>query len=983
MQRDDSESEHDSVIAPIIRAVTHFVSRRPATILFLTFLAVVGSIGYTAFSLRFKTDRSDLIDPRADYQRRWLEYTREFGDAADMVVVVEADNAELIKKTLDDLGARMEAEPEHFMNVLYRVDTTTLRQKGLQYLSPAQLEDLLGRLEEFGPVLKGQWNLFNLKTLYQGLRFQVEQTAAAPAPAVAAEPLLQLAGGLSESLLRFTETREYNSPWQDFVTLNSTQREEASQVRYFLNEKGTFGFILSQPKVSSVGFNGANGAIDRVRKLMAETQVRFPETRLGLTGIPVLESDEMRSSQSAMFLASIISFTGVGLLLMIGFRGFRHPALAMTMLAAGMAWSFGFTTFAVGHLNILSVSFITILVGLGIDFAILFLSRYLEVRHDEGLELQPALEKTAVEVGPGILTASITTALAFFCALFTDFLGVAELGIIAGGGILLCALAAFVVLPALISVADRNVSPQKLPTPFQGRLLRAATARYPMLIVFMSLILIAGVGINGFRVKYDYNLLNLQADGVESVAVQQRIVSESDTRLLFAVSVADSPEQALELKKKFEALPNVHHVDEIASYLPTYPADQTQLLVQGIRVMLEKLPADAPVLREVEPDVIGKKLEDFDRTIGSLDSPAAHRVHATVDRLLNQLDKLPLERQIELLTEYQARMRYDLLRRLQALASAAHSEPVTTADLPAGMASRFMSSQGRWLLQIYPNEEIWDIGPLTQFVSAIRSVDPNVTGTPLQNFEASRQIRDSYETVALYALLATFLVLLIDCLNFRDTLLALVGPLAGVAVMAVITRWMGIDLSFRHLVIAYVLMNVGLVALLDFPGLRDAGLALLPPLAGAGLMMGVLGLIHVDLNPANLIVLPLIIGIGVDNGVHVMHDYRLQAGRIYRPSPSTINAIILTSSTTMVGFGSMLVADHRGLWSLGVVLTVGVGSCLYVALIMLPSILTLISNGQRRDQDSAAGDQSGPAKEAEPTKRRVELSVFYPPESAA
>ncbi|MEZ6145960.1 MAG: MMPL family transporter [Planctomycetaceae bacterium] len=153
---------------------------------------------------------------------------------------------------------------------------------------------------------------------------------------------------------------------------------------------------------------------------------------MSLTGIPVLESDEMRRSQSDMTIASVISFLGVGVLLFIGFRGFRHPLLAMLMLLVGIAWSLGYATLFVGHLNILSVSFSAILVGLGIDFAIHYLAKYLELRH-KGIELRPALLRTSWGVGTGIVTAAVTTALAFFCATFTSFLGVAELGIIAGG----------------------------------------------------------------------------------------------------------------------------------------------------------------------------------------------------------------------------------------------------------------------------------------------------------------------------------------------------------------------------------------------------------------------------------------------------------------------------------------------------------------------------------------------------------------------
>ena len=245
------------------------------------------------------------------------------------------------------------------------------------------------------------------------------------------------------------------------------------------------GFLKVVPTANQKDdFNGDSRAVDRIRELIGQVTEKHPDVKIGVTGIPVLENDEMRRSQSDMTLASVISFLGVGVLLFIGFRGFRHPLLGLVMLLVGMAWTFGYTTLVVGHLNILSVSFAVILIGLGIDFAIHYLARYLELRH-QGESLRPALRETSTSVGAGIVTAALTTALAFFCATFTQFLGVAELGIIAGGGILLCGVATFIVLPALISLSDQNVEPRKLPTPFDGHLLRGMTSRFPRLVMIL------------------------------------------------------------------------------------------------------------------------------------------------------------------------------------------------------------------------------------------------------------------------------------------------------------------------------------------------------------------------------------------------------------------------------------------------------------------------------------------------------------------
>jgi hopanoid biosynthesis associated RND transporter like protein HpnN len=919
MQSATSDSENLTPVIAVLRFLTRSGSRHPwTTLLLATVLSVACGI-YTWTSLEFKTKRADLIDPSADYHQRWINYTQQFGDVADMVVVVEGTDRVAIEQAVEDLGSRLESEPQHFQNVLYKVDFNGLRAKGLQYLSPQQLQMLISRLEEFGPVLQGRWSLFRLRSIFQGLRHQLvkvqEQTDAQTFP-VAAEPILQQTVLLSESVARFiANPRDYQSPWLDLMPAGASDRANVDRMQqfltggptYLLNKRGTMGFVKAQPVILQSNFNGADVAITRLRELITLVGHDHANVKLGVTGIPVLENDEMRDSQIEMTWASAISFLGTGLLLVMGFHGLRHPILGMVLLTVGTAWSFGFTTLAVGHLNILSLSFAAMLIGLGIDFAIVYLSHYIDLRH-QGHPLQAAVLETSSNVGAGIFTAGMLAAVAFFSAIFTDFIGVAELGLISGGGILLCLVATFWVLPALLAAFD-HMQPRELPTPFKGKRLKYFISQYPVTATVLSSIVILGLGYKALDVKYDFNLLNLQAKGLEAVELQDRVFEQSDGSILFAVSLADSPKQALELKKKIEALPTVHHVDELASVWPPHPEVETKLLLQAVQAELAQLPSELPQLSPVDPKTAGEQMQEMYAMLKTIRSRKAARAAASLDGLLDRLNEIPeAEQQAQLLTGFQAAIANDLLARMRFLASMANAEPVDVSDLPRGLASRFVSEKGQWLLQIYPKMQVWDIEPLSEFIKEIRRVDSDVTGTPLQTYEASRAIRRSYQQAAVYALFAVFIILLIDYRSVKQSLLAL-----------------------------------------------------LPPAAGLVMTFGVLVLMKVDLNPANLILLPLILGIGVDGGVHVVHDFRLQRRR-YRTSSSTINAIILTATTSMAGFGSLMVAKHRGLYSLGLVLTVGVTCCLFIALVMIPSILTLISRRQfatrRRDRDRADAERA-------------------------
>jgi predicted RND superfamily exporter protein len=252
----------------------------------------------------------------------------------------------------------------------------------------------------------------------------------------------------------------------------------------------------------------------------------------------------------------------------------------------------------------------------------------------------------------------------------------------------------------------------------------------------------------------------------------------------------------------------------------------------------------------------------------------------------DHLRRMPLSDCYAELSRYQQEMAGDLLSRLHILKSIANPDPPTLTDLPTSLVDRFVGQHGKHLLKIFGRGDIWDTKALGRFVHDVRKVDPHVTGNPLQAHEASLEMRKSYQEAAIYSLLVILAVLV-----------------------------------------------------LDFKSLRQALLAALPLGVGLLQMFGLLGLLEIPLNPANLIALPLILGIGVDYGVHIMHEYREQQGP-YRISPGTAVAVLVDALTTMVGFGSLMVASHQGLQSLGRVLTLGVTCCLGTSLIMLPALLT-------------------------------------------
>ncbi|MBM81534.1 MAG: hypothetical protein CMJ78_13215 [Planctomycetaceae bacterium] len=938
--------------------VTQAAARRPPASLAWSLAIATLCVVATISLIEFRTKRSDLIDPQADFHQRWLRYTQQFGEESEIIVVVEASERESTRDAIEDLAKRISEHPNSFRDTLYRIRFDGLKAKGLQTLELDDLAALTLKVEQLQPILNGQWESIQIQSLALMLNQQLAQLRSNNADARSIEAVVARTHQLIESLSRYQDDRSvFQPPWSVSIPKSRYDTEETDET-WLIDETGTFGFIQVFPVYEADDFQGATRSIRLLRELASDVEASQQGIKIGLTGIPVLEHDEMQRSQQDMIKASVTSTVGVAVLLLIGFRGFRHPLLAMIMLAIAMCWAFGYTTAVIGHLNILSVSFAVILIGLGIDFAIHYLTCYLQQRH-EGRQLLTALEDSSRSVGMGIVTAAVTTSLGFFCATMTTFLGVAELGIIAGGGVILCAIATFVVLPPLVVMADRNKEPTQLPTPFQGRWLRIVISQRPAMIALASTLfgaVLIAEAVRNDEPWYDANLLNLQADGVESVELQRRLFerAESDKNtgsILYAVSIADSIEDARDLQIQFEALPTVAKVQNLASRLPAEASPQQIALVQQIAEELTALDAnDRPNFQQTDPSIVGPALEDLFDQLKAIDTATAKQCSAMLDRFLDNFENMSLPQQVKFLDDYQNLTAANLIGSIQQLQSSANPAPISEEDLPSELRQRFVSDQGSWLLQVFPKNSIWDDGPLGEFVADVRSVDPNATGTPLQNYEASRQIRDSYGMAAIYALAVISIVLLIDFLEPKKAWLAVTLPFVAVAACLAYSHFQANPISQVVYVGSYAAMVIAVGAICDFRSVRDMLLTLMPPVAGGCLMFGVLVLLDAKLNPANLIVLPLVLGIGVDDGVHVLHDFRLQSEtkKPYRMSASTLNGIVLTSLTSMIGFGSMMVSAHRGLFSLGLVLVVGVGSCLFVSLVTLPAVLTLVDRVSRK-----------------------------------
>ena len=910
-QASENENKETSIFVRPLLAITRLSVHHPVQMLILAVVLAFFSLFFAYTDLGMKTSRLDLINQKSDFNKLWIDYIEDFGDEDDLVVVVEGESQEVITPVLDELSAKIRQFPDLFRAVLHEIDTTPLLRKGLHFVEkPSDMATILhfaeqgraivGTANVSGPSEGGHWEYLGAENYLGGL---CQKLTLAEKPVLSPEEKSELENG-------FRETAAFAASLADIVAPNPTygvsplapiQEMGTLQREYFIADGGRFGVVLlkiAEPKEGS--FTYGTRSIEKLRSIIHESHEAHPETEIGLTGLTVMENDEMRLAQSASTEASFLSLIGVAVIFIAAFGSFRHPLYAVFALLVGIAWTMGYIVLSVGHLNILSMSFGVILVGLGIDFGIHYVSRYLETRRAVPSP-DRALLKTGATVGPGVVIGALTTAAAFFMLGVSEFTGIAELGIVSGGGVLLCCASAVILIPAMIQLSDGARPKRPVPQPVDLHRWMRPIFRFPVLVILLCLaatVYFAG-GLGNLR--YDHNLLHMQPENLESVQLEKKLLQKWDKGAWFALSLADSPEELLERKKEFEKDPTLR-VDEIVSRFPRTSPDK-QAVIDRIRETLSHLPEQPGIVPIGDAASLGRRLGEtetlIERTGPELLEPESRReILGYLGSARQSLRQLTAEAYARRIGVFQQRLSGELLGRLHLIHLTASPEPPELADLPESLVSRYVGRKsGKFLMRVYSRHEIWDMDKLKDFIARVKAVDPNATGNPIQTYEASLQMQRSYRHASFFALLAIVPLLLFDFRSLKYTLLALVPMTFGVV-------W----------------------------------------------AFGLMGILDIPFNPANTIVVPLIFGIGIDDGVHIVHDMRQQKGR-YRITPSLAGSVILTSLTTIIGFGSLMIADHRGLQSLGRVLVLGVSACTFTSLIFMPALLTWLTRN-RPETDS-------------------------------
>ena len=894
----------DRLIGRPLRALVRIACARPVTTVLIAVVLAALSVVYALQYLTFATSMRALLPPGKSYVTRYTQYEREFGDLDSIAIVVDAPSLPEATLYANRLVRQLRTENVPLTRIAYRIDPKQFEGRGLLYLSKERLANIRDAIFDYQEFMEAFAAHPTLDQLAEGMSTQIANAFVANfidlgladgegAPiSSSVQDLVALIGS------RLERPGPYKSP---FGTLFAVPGADNPGAGYFLSEDQRLLFILAEPETQRGSFTGDQRAIEGIRGAITSLKRDFPDVAVGVTGKPALQNDEMVAAFRDSQHATLLAFALILGLLLVAFTRVGKPVLMLLVLALSLCWSIGIATLVIGHLSLFSVMFISIVIGIGIDYGIYFLFRY-EEELFLGRNLKEAIEITAARTGPGMLLGAVTAAGTFYVLWLTDFRGMRELGFIAGSAIVLSWLAMMTVFPAVLVLVDRRharrptgtipraIALERMHVPFVERLVS-----YPKTVLVMAAALTA-VSAWGLRyIEFDYNLLNLQAFGTESVAWEKRILATAGRSGFAALASADTLDELRHKYKAFRALPSVAEVDSV---LLLIPEDQPEKL----KIIGDFAPLVAPVrigrATSVEPTRLASSLETLKRRfdIAANEAPEGDvrgklkLVAEDLGRLIVKIRQTDPKISAPALTHLQNQIYRDFVGSFQRLQSNLTPRPIGLSDVPKELRAKFISDKDRFLLQIHPAVDIWDHSGAERFVSDLRAIDLDVTGTPVITYEALGLMERAYQQGTLYAIL---LVSLATALTLRRT--------------------------------------------------RETVLALLP--LGLGLMwaFGLMYFFGLKFNMGNVFALPLILGAAAEYGLNIV--LRFMEGRDHGGpliARSTMMAVFVNGLTNIVGFGSLMIAGHRGIFGLGLLLTLGTTTSLIAALVVLPVLLRMV-----------------------------------------
>jgi predicted RND superfamily exporter protein len=711
---------------------------------------------------------------------------------------------------------------------------------------------------------------------------------------------------------------------QKYVLIEEVSEREAREAvdklllgePYFLSYDKTALIMNAIPTFTIMETDLLVKGTDTIQAIVNDLVKDFLGIEAGLTGIIPLGRDEMVYSQQSLGYTSLIAFIAILLLLIISFRMWVAPVFAMFNLLVGVLWAMGVAAVVVKQLNIFTSMFAVVLIGLGIDFSIHIISGFTEWRA-AGKSIAESMEQTFLKSGKGILTGGFTTACAFLTMVISSSRGMKEMGLVTGTGLLAILLTSFLFLPILLVFRERRLKKRRqrgkelfvrrdISFRFLGNI-GDWLSRHYIFTIFASIVFTVLLVLAAFNITFDHNYMNIEPEGLTSILLQDTVLDKFDLTMDYASVLASSVDESREIAKKYREMSSVAMTEDITLYLPSVDEQQGRIpYIEEIAKAVEAAPVKS-TMSDAELSFLKEEIERLQMNIMELQDMAYLGGRDKVDTKCKEIVGDPDQPEPKnMIQEFQklldndnpsAAKRLSVLQKVfapyfkESSIKMCSVDPIQLENLPPSILDRYGNkSQTNFLVTIFPTGNIWqDAGVLKRFVNDLDKVNDRATGMP-PVFRTLIEIigRDGRNA----ALLTLFIVFFLLWLDFRKPQLAL--------------------------------------------------MAMIPLAIGVFWMVGLMHLTGMQFTVMNVMGLPMILGIGIDDGVHIVHRWRIEGkGKTRTVFSSTGKAILLTSLTTMLAFGSLIFSVWRGFGQLGGALFLGVGACFLTTVIVLSGIIGL------------------------------------------
>jgi hypothetical protein len=856
--------------------------------------------------LRVSTSRTGLVSRTSPYQARLLRYYETFGRSQFAALVVSGATPGAQQRFVDHFEAELAKFPEFNGRVLGKVtlddvaETLLVWQPELARALPFLKHGLEPGVDAWTSLARAAER--RISGELGGDAGGAGKNTDPPAPAANAsaerdpKQLARMADALH--VLREAVTGDGRLAIGELGVSQGGSRLDNKG--YLVGAEGRYHLVLIYPALESDEGRVLKPLVDRIRgaRDRALASVNTPGLAADLTGAPALAVDEVASIQEGTQVSSLLSTVGIFILLMGAFRSLRHVIVAQIPMLASMVLTLGFVQVAYGGLNLVTSSFLSVLLGLGIDFSVHLLYRYGEARA-RGEAEKHALASAVLEGGPAVALGASTAIIAFLTTTTTEFAAFSQLGVITTTGLVTVVICAFLLFPPLMPWLGGK-KPVHMREFFGLSMVERLVGRAPRWVLGTSVALTLA-SIAALLIKppaFNGRTFDFLPAHAESYRGLVRI-EQAGTPPLDANFTVNSFPEADALTRRLRAIPEVSVVQSPSDLVPPQTPEQ----IARIRAAVATLPPGLPEIPDstaqegpARLDALRALGDAFDEVAFALrqagkDDSGATRVSKELGELRSWLEKQP-DQGAAALNRVSRGLENALDRAVTTARHIAERGAYAPRDLPPVGQVRFASLDGKKLaVHAYPAGDVGEAGFAERFEGRLRPLDPEVAGTALNMRPYERYITEGFRRAALIAFVLISILIALTFRRTSDTLLAL---------FPVIVAWLWM-------------------------------LALMRPLG-------------IDFTPANMVALPLLLGVGVDTGVHMIHRTRESDGAAPLKDllHGTGTAVSVGTLTNIAGFAALIAADYRAMQGLGLLLSIGIALSLVTSVVVLPALLVAL-----------------------------------------